>query len=200
MIFGYRVVKRPNFHGLNLFLLKDFVIPMEHLGQSCFDAFDEALNLLSSDPDSTRIHPIHTKSPEVTTLNTASESALRAIPERYRSSTELFTVAQSKVGKGRTLFLQIPAWISLHLEDDKGDIFLIKSELPLKNQRWIEVPLEDADRFIHLKLFSDSKVPKLGPSIEREEFFRFANIALAGASGSELSPNLSIELRSEEGL
>jgi len=203
MILGYRAINRPHFHGINIFLLKDFLVPMEQVGHTCFDAFDEALLKLKNDSEATRIYSIDSKSPEVTAFNTATEAALRAVPERYRSSTELYTLVQS-TSRSNLVYARLPTWAFLSCETQSGELFSLRLDSTGAKRSWYEIPLEPEDRFVHIKLFSESEYPAIAPLQDREEFFRLADIALVPKSSQKISPLLSISLidfaNSEEAL
>ena len=166
---------------------------MEQLGHACFDAFDESLVKQKSDSDATKVFSINSKSPEITTLNTATESALRVIPERYRASSHLFTLAKS-ITNAALLYAHLPLWAFPIVEDISGNFTLIESNSQQAKHKWVELSLQSEDRFLHLNLFSKSSVPRIAPITDHDAFLRLADLVLLPEGAQKHRPVISISL------
>jgi hypothetical protein len=161
MILGHRIVNSSTFRGINLFLLRDWYMPIEALGAACFNAFDESLRRLRSDPNATRLHvPGQAGQNELNTLHTATVSALRSLPERYREGAEVFTLLVSRADPG-TMLSNLPAWAFVTTETQSGELYLHSSaivEAPSQarpaHSNWQSLRVESDDNFVHVSLFS----------------------------------------------
>ena len=172
MILGIRAAQTPHFQGFNVVLVKDWILPMDHVGSGCFKAFDEALGKLKTDIDATRVMA---ESPQLTSLSTASETALRSVSDRYRPSTRLYTVAVTPNAdlSGRLLTWNSPAWIRVQIEDKDGALYSVRS--PQDAHGWHSLPLRESDLFVHVCFFSEHGRLRLSQPSEAR-FFRLSQI------------------------
>jgi hypothetical protein len=159
------------FKGVNVFLLKDWIMPIEELGTDAFNAFDESLGRLRSDPNATRIQaaPTRAAAPDRDVVFTATQAALRAIPERYRASAELYTLSIAR----RQAHANLPPWCSITLETKEGELSLLSNAIYTARE-WVTLPIEDNDSLLHVSLFSQNPVLS---SSDESTIPRFARLA-----------------------
>lgn len=168
MILSWRLFSEPNLQGCNIFLLKDFLQPVEALAQNVFETFDESLHTFKTDPDITQIVEANALR---TQLSTAHGKCLRALPERYRNSAQLFAVAFDPRKPGQ-IQLKIPAWVLLSVETKDGELFPIAAPRG-ENSAWSTLTLGPDDRFLYLEVFN--RQPQLrARSLREPQSYRLA--------------------------
>lgn len=172
MILGARMVETPAFLGINLILLRDWILPVDTLGSHCFKSFDEALSKLKTDTEATRIL---SEDPPLTEIATASEASLRSLPDRYRNSGQLYSLAiVPDVGyKGKSLLWNLPPWAHVTVENTNGELFEVSARPSEKG--WKRLSLNKADLFVHVSLFrKDFEFRLLSPRAAR--FMRLSQL------------------------
>jgi hypothetical protein len=142
------------------------------------------LDKLRGDPDATRIGIGPVRSRELENLNTATETALRAIPERLRPSANLYTLALSPQNPLK-FFAKLPAWTWVQSETSSGDLFNLEFD---RSDSWTSFLRNPEDIALHLRIFSREGLPSLAAPLA-EAFFRTAELAsLDAASRAERLP------------
>lgn len=187
MILGVRRQQSDLFDGLQLFTLKEWHEPSDELGRRCFDVFDESLEKLKSDSEATRIQDISLNEKEVTLLNTATETALRALPVKFKEAASLFTIARARSDQ-RKIYFRLPAWIRLQSEDHKGTLHHLHNLTT--DATWRELALLPQEIALHLRLFGDTDTPVLR-EMPALVFFRIAEL-FPSASLLAQAPTLTL--------
>jgi|GEM_PF-1627713 len=177
MIVGARSLQRSDFRGFNVLTFADWNLPVETLGLTCMAAFDEALLRLRSDPEATRIAvPGSVSASPTTRVNTATESALRALPERYAPSARFHSLFVQQEGLKRVVWTDFPAWVQVRIETREGTLDAVSFSPP--NTTWRTFVLEDRDLRIHLSLIQG--LCDFRPTLfEEPRFFRSAELIRA---------------------
>jgi hypothetical protein len=152
MIVGARAAQRPDFRGFNVLALPDWTGTPEPLAHSCFGAFDESLLRMRSDPDATRIAVAGaTTVGPLTSVHTASETALRSLPERQSDGCRFHSLVVVAEAGGLVAWTDLPAWALLQAESVDGR--LENLDRGVVDGSWSKIALKPDDLRLHLCLF-----------------------------------------------
>ena len=203
MILGVRSFRAGRYKGVNVFLLKDWILPIDEMGREVFDTFDESLMRLRTDPQATRISLPGLDS-SLTDLNTATNAALRSVPDRYRYAVQLFSsavkietdepVAESEVAT--VLWTNLPAWCSHAVETSGGDFFVVKegSHLGRPRSGWRKLELESSDFRLHVFPSGQTRVPSTLRVNAEPVFVRMGRLLDAHSDPQQALPSSSIAI------
>lgn len=196
MILGTRAARGPQFTGMNVFLLRDWVLPADSLGLGSFKTFDEALSKMRSDADATRIVPLGLASlGPAADLNTATEAVFRNLPERHRGGADFYTLAVVRTAEGRKIVANLPPWASIHVEKSDGEVDRLTRAANWSG--WFACPLDVNDAFVHLSLFTEEFSARLNP-VGEPRFRRLSRAIEEARRNARLAPALSVGVTNED--
>ncbi len=192
MILGARSFRVSRYTGFNIFLLKDWNLPISNLGTLAFSSFDETLMKLKSDPNSTRLSPINSSHIFSSELYTATKAALKTIPEKSRKQTHIYTVAFAKNSSGNLqMVYHLPAWSHMFSESLDGQLEKIDFKTS-SGEEWFYTATEAHDKYFHLSFFSSNIVPQLELT-SKPKFYRLSS-AIERSSSPLSAVSLSLRI------
>lgn len=177
MIVGARAAMRPDFRGFNVLSFADWSFPPETLGLPCFGAFDESVLKGRMDPDATRISaPGNLSGGPTTFVHTATETALRSLPERHARSTRMHSLFVVNEGPDRFAWTDLPPWARVSVETAKGELELWS--VANNAGAWTKLELRPDDLRLHLTLFHDLSDLRV-QALSEPRFYRTADLIRA---------------------
>jgi len=185
----------------NVFLSQRLCSPIEASSKLCFRSWDETYTRLRTEKDATQIHSIEDlKDQKLMELNTATLSALRALPKEEREGTRLFTIATDYAAGGdkkvRWVWSNFPVWAKIIVETSEGSLFRIQnpgiSNSLTQALPWYKWEVLDSDAYLHVQFFGeDFSIPQHGIEYEDRSF----SITRIGPPLLNQSLHLNLEIR-----
>jgi len=191
MILGMRSIAGQPIHGINIFVTRDWLLPIDELGLRCFHSFDEIFFRLKNDPEATQFAIKGIDDKILTRLNTATLAAERSLPERVRSSSQLWSIALSE----NHLWCRLPGWAQIAIEKASGTWEKLNTT-QTSSGSWTKIPLTKNDIKAHVILLNSKPQLSLN-SNEDARFYRMAEIIENKERGLSL-PQVSLSLNTKE--